>query len=78
MEMKEFNLEDPQGSFKSETTRNIEVGKKKAHDHGITCKMFESAEVAINVSVRLEAPLIGKNIDGNNMNYSELNVLMKD
>ena len=70
MEMNEFNSEDPQASFKSETTRNVEVGMKKAHDHGITCKMFESAEVAINVSVRLEAPLIGKHISARYLNYS--------
>ena len=74
MEMKELNLEDSQGNCKSETTRGIETGKIIAQEHGITCKMFESAEVAINVSVRLEAPLIGKHIAENNINYSNLNL----
>ena len=74
MEMKEVNLKGPQGGCKSETTRGIETGKIIAQDHGITCKMFESAEVAINVSVRLEAPLIGEHIDERNINFSNLNV----
>ena len=49
---------DPK-SPKGHSSHNSKIGVKEKHVN-ITSKMIESTEVAINVSVHLERPLIGK------------------
>lgn len=49
---------DPKGP-KGHSSHNSKIGVKEKHVN-ITSKMIESTEVAINVSVHLERPLIGK------------------
>ena len=49
---------DPKGP-KGNSSHNSEIGVKGTHAN-ITSKIIESTEVAINVSVNLERPLIGK------------------
>ena len=44
---------------KGHSSHNSKIGVKEKHVN-ITSKMIESTEVAINVSVHLERPLIGK------------------
>ena len=56
MEMTENTNEEPSLIINSET----QSGNKGNYEDRITCKMVESAEVAINISVHLKRPLIGK------------------
>ena len=49
---------DPKGP-KGHFSHNSKIGAKEKHGN-ITSTMIESTEVAINVSVHLERPLIGK------------------
>ena len=56
MEMTENSNEAPSFIINSET----QSGNKGNYEDRITCKMLESAEVAINISVHLKRPLVGK------------------
>ena len=59
MELTENTNEEPPIIINSET----QSGNKRNYEDGISCKMLESAEVAINISVHLKRPLIGKLIE---------------
>lgn len=61
MEMKDLVNEERQPFKKSETERSGGDGVRKTNlEHEITNQMLQSAEVAINVSVHLQRPLIGR------------------
>ena len=64
--MKDYSEEVQKSDTNSEAHEKNEDRNKGNCEDGITCKMLESAEVAINVCVHLERPLIGKSIKWEN------------
>ena len=63
LEMEEHKESDRQSTTSQKRRKNSDAVQFRNEQVPITCTMMESATVAINVSVRLEEPLIGKIID---------------
>ena len=60
LEMEEHKANDRESTTSQKRRKNSDAVQYRNQQVPITCTMMESATVAINVSVRLEEPLIGK------------------
>ena len=60
LEMEQRKENERQSTTSQRRRKNSEAVQFRNEQVPITCTMMESATVAINVSVRLEEPLIGK------------------